>query len=443
MSPTKPTRSLTLTDIAELRELPFTPQRIRDAERLVADGIADVDRYGRRSWRDSECPGLRLVATRQGGVFYFVGRLDGRVQSRKLGETGTVDLAEARATAGTLKYDSTAAARIAPRKAVAGNADTFKACWEAYLDEAERGTFRIRNKRLRPNTLRSYRGVWNAALADYGEKPLEWVAQNLNRIILPIQEKTTHAGNRALALVSLLFRYAAQRRGWAGGNPVADSLKKNTIVRHEEKPRQRFLSDAERVRFRKACEDAPALWGDLFLLAWETGLRKRALLGLRWRHVHALRRGGRFVSDTARLVIPADLMKAGRSDHAVDLRPEAVAVLDRRYAARVGDGEDAFVFSWPDGRPLTSSPYERGLQSIAEAASIKGLRGHDLRRDLGARLVAAGVPLVGVAKILGHAQSSIAMLARTYQPVGDDTARAWLLNVPSIPKTKRSRAKAR
>jgi hypothetical protein len=50
---------------------------------------------------------------------------------------------------------------------------------------------------------------------------------------------------------------------------------------------------------------------------------------------------------------------------------------------------------------------------------------------------------VGVAKILGHAQSSIAMLARTYQPVGDDTARAWLLNVPSIPKAKRSRTRSR
>lgn len=439
MSPRKPRKNLSFADIADMSEMPFTPQRIRDAERLVAEGQADVDGYGRREWRDAECPGLRIIVTKRGGTFYFAGRLDGAVVRRKIGDTRTVELHEARATAGSLKYDGTAAARFATRKQTAGGNDTLQAVWEAYSDEAERGTFRIKRK-IRPNTLRSYKGVWGASLSDHGAKNLQWVADNIDRIFLPLQESAPYAANRALALLSLLFRYASQRRSWAGANPVAEALRKNRLARHEEKPRQRFLSDAERQRFRRACEEAAEPWGDVFTFSHETGLRKRALLGLQWNHVHAERRKGRFTAGKATLVIPADIMKAGRSDHVVDLRPEAVAVLERRYAARNEQADDGFVFAWANGSQLNSSSYGREFHEIAKAAQIKGLRPHDLRRDLGARLVAAGTPLPIVAKILGHSPASIAMLARTYAPVSDETARRWLLDAPAVPKAKRRRA---
>ena len=94
---------LTLADIAEAKEMPFTPQRIRDAERLVAEGAADVDGYGRREWWDSSCPGLRIVVTRQGGKVYFAGRIDGVSKRKPIGDTRTVDLGEARDVAGSLK----------------------------------------------------------------------------------------------------------------------------------------------------------------------------------------------------------------------------------------------------------------------------------------------------------------------------------------------------
>jgi integrase len=48
---------------------------------------------------------------------------------------------------------------------------------------------------------------------------------------------------------------------------------------------------------------------------------------------------------------------------------------------------------------------------MCKAAQVKGLRPHDLRRDLGDRLAAVGTPLPIVAKILGHSPASIAMRA--------------------------------
>ena len=294
-------------------------------------------------------------------------------------------------------------------------------------------------RKIRPNTLRSYRGVWGASLACHGDKPLAWVADNIAAIFLPLQEKTPYAANRAIAMLSLLFRYAAQRRSWVGVNPVAAALTMSKIARHEERPRQRFLSDAERQRFRQACEAAAAPWGEVFVFAHETGLRRRALLGLLWKHVHAERRHGRFVAGKASLVIPAEIMKAGRSDHSVELRPEAVEALERRHATRTDDSEDGYVFCWADGTPLNTSSYGRAFHEVCTAAQARGLRPHDLRRDLGARLVAAGTPLPVVAKILGHSPASMTMLARTYAPVADETARKWLLDAPAIAKAKPAR----
>lgn len=427
------------------RQFTFTPTRIAAACRAVAEDVAPCDSSGRASFRDAGQPGLTLRVGRSGaGTFVLYRKLEGRPIRQTIGPVDVVGLAEAREAAGRLRYDQTTAAKVAPRKAEPADALTLEQAWDRYIAEAEAGTFTVK-RRIRPNTLRSYRGVWEASLSDHGSRPAAWVAENIDQLIVPLQA-TPYAANRALALLSLLFRYASQRGLWAGANPVAEALRQNRLARHEEKPRQRFLSEGERRRFRQACLEAGEPWGSLFVFAAETGLRKRALLGLRWAHVHAERKRGRFVAAGAALVIPADIMKAGRSDHGVDLRPEALEALERRWAARpegMADDDDGPVFSWPDGSPLSSSPYERAFHDIAKAAGVKALRPHDLRRDLGARLVAAGTPLPIVAKILGHSPASIAMLARTYAPVSDETARRYLLDTPGIPKAKASRRRAK
>jgi integrase len=429
------------------RAFRFTPTRIEAACRAVAEGAVPTDgsATGRVQWRDADVPGLFLRVTANGtGTFTLFYKRDGKPIRKAIGPVDVVGLAEAREAAGRLRYDRTAAAKVAPRKAEPADALTLDQVWQAYIAEAEAGTFTVKRP-IRPNTARSYRGVWGASLFDHGGRPLPWVAENIEQLVKPLQA-TPYAANRALALLSLLYRFASQRGMWAGPNPVADALRQNRLARHEEKPRQRFLKEDERRRFRQACLEAGEPWGSLFVFAAETGLRKRALLGLRWAHVHAQRKRGRFVAAGAALVIPADIMKAGRSDHGVDLRPEALEALERRWAARpdgMADDQDGPVFSWPDGSPLSSSPYERAFHDICKAAQVKGLRPHDLRRDLGARLVAAGTPLPIVAKILGHSPASIAMLARTYAPVSDETARRYLLDTPSVPAAKRSTRKAR
>lgn len=403
-------------DLEEAREFPFTPARIAEAERAVAEGAVTLDRYGRREWRDTGAPGLRIVVTGRGGVFQFAGRKDRRAVRKSLGSCATVTLAEARKAAGVMKYDSTAAARLAPRQKQASSGERLKAIWERYIADAEAGRF-VARRRLRPDTIRSYRGVWAAQLAKYGDRSLTWVAENVDRVFEPIRSSAPYSANRTLALLRIIYVYAMRRGEWQGSNPVADAQARG-LTRHVEQPRQRVFSDAERRRFLKACDEAASPWGLLFKFAIETGLRRRALLGLRWSHADI--EGGR-------LMVPQSLLKStGGGELGIDLTPAAVAVLEA--VASAGEPEaDRSIFGWSDGRPLTASPYERAFHDIATKAGLKGMRPHDLRRDVGARLVAAGTPLPIVARILGHSPKSIAMLARTYAPVSDATARAWMM----------------
>jgi len=419
----------------DCREFRFSPSRIEAACRAVANGAAPTDASGRAQWRDTEQPGLCLRVGRSGAAnFILYLKVGGRPLRKTIGPVDAVGLPEARAAASRLRFDTTTAAQLAPRKRKDQTIATLASVWDRYIVEAEEGTFRVK-RRLRPNTIRVYRGVWEASLANHGRRPLSWVADNLETIHRPLQASAPIAANRALALLSILFRFASQRGLWNAPNPIAEAIRANRIARTEERPRQRFLSDAERARFLAACDAAAAPWGDLFRFAFETGLRKSSLLALRWRDVRAVRRNGRFIADGAALVVPAEAMKGGRSDHAVDLRSEAVAALERRYRDRK-ENDDSPVFSWPDGSPVTSSPYERAFHAIIQAAGLSGLRPHDLRRDLGARLVAAGTPLPIVARCLGHAPASIAMLAQTYAPVSDATARQWMLSLPSVEPAK-------
>jgi integrase len=427
-----------MPDLDEAGQFKFTPARVAEAERAVAEGRVGVDRYGRREWRDTAAHGLRIVVTGRGGMYQFAGRIDGRPVRKTLGPCRTLTLAEARKLAGELKYNSTAAAKLAPRRKAAAPGEPLQAVWERYIADAEAGRF-VARRRLRPATIRSYRGVWGAQLKPHADRPLDWIADNIETIFEPIRAEAPYQANRTLALLRIVFVYAIRKGVWKGSNPVAEAQARG-LTRHAEQPRQRVFTDAERRRFLKACDAAPSPWGHLFTFAIETGLRRRALLGLRWSHADI---------DGGRLVIPQSLLKsAGGGELGIDLTPAAVAVLK----AVAGDEEheaDRPIFSWADGRPLTPSPYERAFHDIADKAGLKGLRPHDVRRDVGARLVAAGTPLPIVARILGHSPKSVAMLARTYAPVSDATAKAWMLkattgkrSTPMVrPVAKRANAK--
>jgi integrase len=169
--------------------------------------------------------------------------------------------------------------------------------------------------------------------------------------------------------------------------------------------RERYLTAEEAARLRSAVEESsnPQLKHIVGLLLL-TGARVSELLRAEWRHVDLERRSW---------LIPTS--KNGRPRH-VPLSQDALAIIGE--LPRFG----GCPYLVPN--PETRLPYvsiKRAWQTARERAGLPDLRVHDLRHACASNLVAAGVDLYAVGKILGH--TSVASSQR-YAHLSDGPLRA-------------------
>jgi integrase len=124
-------------------------------------------------------------------------------------------------------------------------------------------------------------------------------------------------------------------------------------------------------------------------------MRRGEILGLRWTDV-----------DLVRGFITLETSKSGRGRK---------IPLSGTVAAALGGvphrGE--FVF-WNAETKTHVKDVKKGFAAALDTAKIEGLRFHDLRHTAASKMVEAGVDLVTVSKILGHA--SIQMTMRYAHP---------------------------
>ncbi|MEH3108156.1 MAG: site-specific integrase, partial [Sphingomonas fennica] len=123
-------------------------------------------------------------------------------------------------------------------------------------------------------------------------------------------------------------------------------------------------------------------------------------LSARWQDLDVNRR---------QLFVPTS--KTGRSRHV----PLSQAALD--VIAGLGRGA-AFLFPNPRDPSKHLTTIKHGFQSAREAAGLPDLHIHDLRHTAASAMVAAGVDLFAVGKVLGHA--NVASTAR-YSHLANDT----------------------
>lgn len=167
---------------------------------------------------------------------------------------------------------------------------------------------------------------------------------------------------------------------------------KNPVRGVQSKPlnnaRERYLSTEEATRLLAAAEKSrnPQLAAVVGLLLL-TGMRVSELLSSRWENVQLDRRS---------LFVPTS--KTGRSRH-VPLAQAAVAIIEG--LAHPGGA----VFLFPSLQDATKhlTSIKHGWQTARDAASLPGLRIHDLRHSAASFMVNSGVDLFAVGKVLGHA----------------------------------------
>ncbi len=86
--------------------------------------------------------------------------------------------------------------------------------------------------------------------------------------------------------------------------------------------------------------------------------------------------------------------------------------------------DHGLVFAREDGEPLRPDRVTKRFRQLATAAGLRPVRLQDLRHGAASLMLAAGVPMAIVSKMLRH--SSIGITVDTYGHLSDDTARAAL-----------------
>ncbi|MGB7294207.1 MAG: tyrosine-type recombinase/integrase [Candidatus Aminicenantales bacterium] len=200
--------------------------------------------------------------------------------------------------------------------------------------------------------------------------------------------------NRELACLKTLFGKAIE---WekCETNP-ARKVKKF----RENGVKERILTIDE---MRRLIDAASLAIRPVLVTALNTGMRKNEILSLRWSNVDLLK-GYILIEDS----------KSGRSRKI----PMNGQVLEALGGLKQG-GEFIFANS---GTGTHIKDVKTAFWGACRRAKIKDLRFHDLRHTAATRMIEAGIDLVTVSRILGHA--SIQMTMRYAHPTPENMRRA-------------------
>lgn len=207
--------------------------------------------------------------------------------------------------------------------------------------------------------------------------------------------------NRTLALLRKMLNVAARER-WIPRNPFSagDALISNA----EERRRERIITRQEEAKMLAACVGRRAHVRALLVCGLDTGMRSGEMFKLVWRDVDF---------EARRINVRAFNTKTMRGRQIV-MTARLEAELRRLWAEGLKD-LDASVFG-------IATNFKRSWTALCKAAGVTGARPHDLRHSCATRLIAAGVPLAEVSRVLGH--SNVTTTYRYINPDAEGAARA-------------------
>ena len=218
--------------------------------------------------------------------------------------------------------------------------------------------------------------------------------------------------NKDLFLISALFQWAI-KASYIEGNPARRVEK----IPDGHRAREVYLSAAESAALVDAAE--PIL-RPLLVTALHTGMRRGELLELEWGNVDLDRR---------EIVVKPESEKVGRG-RVVPMTPDLHVMLAALKMARscpsLQGCESVFIRAdgSPLGRALARSSWATALASCdaIPLAKRSKVTFHSLRHTCASLMVAAGVPLFDVAKILGHSTLAVTMRYAHFAPEAGRTA---------------------
>ncbi|HEX6490806.1 MAG TPA: tyrosine-type recombinase/integrase [Gaiellaceae bacterium] len=297
------------------------------------------------------------------------------------------------------------------------------------VDLAEAGARYLERLALlgrRPSTLADYESILRVHLVPFfGGRSLEGIGPEQVEAYVGLKLQQGRAVKTVLNQLRLLhgiFAFA-ERRGWAGRNPV--KLVEKPRAAQGTEPDVRFLDEAELEALLAAVPDdrLGATERAIYLAAALSGLRRGELLALRWRDVDwqaGLIRVRR--SYTRGQFGPP---KSRRGSRAVPLAARLAAELERHYRRSQFRADEDLVFCHPQlGSVYDPAKLRKRFCAAVERAGLRPVRFHDLRHTFGTRMAAAGAPLRALQEWLGHRDYKTTSIYADYAPDASN-GRLW------------------
>jgi integrase len=201
--------------------------------------------------------------------------------------------------------------------------------------------------------------------------------------------------NRDFAALGAFLTWAQEVEGLA--------IERIQVPREREsRGRERWLSSEELARFERAC---PTDWWPFFATLFFTGARVGEAQGLR---------GEDLLLHAKRIVIH-EAQRRVKTREAVRDLPIAPA-LERALAAhlaRVAPGPGDLVFPGPTQDYHT---VRRAWKAVCAVAGVVGATPHDARHTFAVHAAQAGIPIVRLQKLLGHADPTMTMRYMKHAP---------------------------
>jgi len=344
--------------------------------------------------------GVRVEPASKGGrkSYFFYAKIHGKICFRSLGEPPSVPLAEARAAAKTLigiaakwradgfPEPSPFAKKVkAPEPAVA---PVFRELLEKYIiahiwstDEDERANHPQQAEQ-------NARWMAKRFFSEWLDRRIDTIGVNDVAAVKNACGTKIHSANRAIEFCSAIFNWSSKTHDGKVNFWKLEQNPATGIECYKEKPRERFLSPDELLRFNDALEtEKHRDLSDFLTLSITTAARKGDVLGMKWSDVSW---------DSA--VWTVAFPKNGES-YRVQLVETALAVLKRRRS----ESPDSAIYVFPGvGRSGHLLDLRQAWVEFRKRAQISDVRVHDLRRTVGSYLAMSNVSLQRIGAVLGH-----------------------------------------
>lgn len=394
----------------------------------------------RNTYHDTKAQGLQLRVSSSGVKTFSVYRRmkGGQPERITLGRFPSMTVEQARKSASAINAEIETGANPAAVRRAIREEPTFIEMLEQFLNDKKKrdGTT------LGERTKRDYRDTTRLYLEPIRSRKLSHITRSdMKSIHTKATRKSPAQADRALAIVSSVFNFAADLELFAGMNP-ASRIQKNPAP-----SRDRFAQATELPYLFTAISESNLK--DFFLLSLLTGARRANVQTMAWRDI-----------DLDAQIWRIGITKNGTPQN-VALSPEAVTLLrSRKHTA----GSSTFVFpgtgktghlvepkkAWAstlrraslrrlidhleDLGQLTSRECQQACEQVSTAPSaaektyiavaktlgidpslydMTDLRIHDLRRTLGSWQAKTGASLTIIGKSLNHkTQQATAIYAR-------------------------------